>query len=349
MRDNRLPLGQILVLLGGMGLLLILVSHPLFVPPQIPSLAVIVKPKGYGYVGNLFRVNADGSQLEQLAADVNTVAPVWSPNGEQIAFMKDRDLWIVDADGLHLRQLTHDVTVSSEPAWSPDGRSIVLIADNNVAVIDLTGATLRRITDQARPEGGQDEYGYGYPSWSPDGKTIAFEGYHRPTANNDIFVVDAACADPNCVGRFSINSPLDEHGYDWSPNSQSIVFGSVRSKTRLFKLYVIDLTDDTTRQLTTDALIDNDPEWSPDGSKIAFDSITQDLSKRFVSVVDIDGNVNWTLPIQSINGITSLEWSPNGRWLAYSVDQELYLRAEDGITESIHFDNAEFLLFDWRP
>ena len=347
MRENRMPLGQIVVLLVVIGgLLLLLINRP--APLQIMSLAVIAKTSQDD--GTLFRVDADGSHLQQLADHVRPwFAPNWSLDGKQILFVAESDLWIVDADATNKRQLTHNANLSYQPAWSPDEQSIVLISNNNLAVIDLNGTTLRHITNQAKPDATtQDEYGYFDPSWSPDGKYIAFEGYNRITKNNNIFIVDADCANPDlCENQFpGINSPLDELSYDWSPDSQSIVFGSVRSKTRLLKLYVINLTNGITQQLTNDSLTDISPNWSPDGEKISFGSVTKDMSQQFIRLIYVDGREGWTLPVDEA---TQIAWSPDSQLLVYGIGENLYLRAEDGSTRTINFPNMDTLTFAWRP
>jgi len=56
--------------------------------------------------------------------------PVWSPDGSRIAFIgfwKDSSyLFVIDADGNHLTQISHDPLLSClHPSWSPDGRWIV--------------------------------------------------------------------------------------------------------------------------------------------------------------------------------------------------------------------------------
>lgn len=52
--------------------------------------------------GNLYVVNADGSNLRQLTTTGQYDFPVWSPSGTQIAFEKfDHNLWILDIDDDH--------------------------------------------------------------------------------------------------------------------------------------------------------------------------------------------------------------------------------------------------------
>jgi Tol biopolymer transport system component len=55
-------------------------------------------------------------------------APAWSPDGSKIAFYSNRDgdmeIWVVNADGTDLWQLTFNEVHDEGPAWSPDGRFI---------------------------------------------------------------------------------------------------------------------------------------------------------------------------------------------------------------------------------
>jgi len=344
MRERRMPLGQILLLMGVMaGLLLLLVNRPV-----VPTLAVIAKNGPYDYVGSLLRVDADGSHLQQLADNVRPwFAPTWSPDGKHILFVVESDLWIINADGTNKRQLTQSVEVAYEPAWSPDGKYIVVILNNDVAVIDQEGRVIRQITAQKRYKDTPDTYGYAAVSWSPDGKYIAFEAYHRTQKNNDIMIVDASCATPDsCVNLSPINTPVDEHSYDWSPDSQSIVFGSMRSGTGLMKLYVIHLASGITQQLTDDSLSDRDPQWSPDGKQIAFPATSRDGSELFICLIYPDGLEGWTLPVDDVRQVA---WSPDSQFLAYGIGENLYIRADDGSTRTINFPNMDTLTFAWRP
>lgn len=81
---------------------------------------------------------SDGTALRQLISDQDGVAfdPAWSPDGREIAFDDTRngahvqfgrtaDIYVINVDGTHLRQITHDPKRDDEaPHWSPDGREL---------------------------------------------------------------------------------------------------------------------------------------------------------------------------------------------------------------------------------
>ena len=75
-------------------------------------------------------LDADGNDVLNLTAHVGVDGwPAWSPDGRRLVFASERsgssDLWVVEADGSGLRQLTRDPDGDErQPWWSPDGRRI---------------------------------------------------------------------------------------------------------------------------------------------------------------------------------------------------------------------------------
>ena len=110
-------------------------------------------PDGEGEVGEetsaLFTINLDGSRLRRITPWATHPGDAdWSPDGKRIVFEtifewpgRAANVWVVDADGGHLKQLTFDEVQladpdqpflfegSYDPVWSPDGRSILFSHD----------------------------------------------------------------------------------------------------------------------------------------------------------------------------------------------------------------------------
>jgi len=76
--------------------------------------------------------------------------PVWSPEGQRIAFLSERDgnwdIYVMDADGSNPTNLTHDAGFDGYPAWSPDGQRIAFASNRDgnteIYVIAADGSSL---------------------------------------------------------------------------------------------------------------------------------------------------------------------------------------------------------------
>jgi TolB protein len=84
-------------------------------------------------------MNADGSGGQtRLTRMIDTGAyassPSWSPDGGKIAFESDRDgsdseIYVMNADGSDVTQLTNNNASDGSPSWSPDGERIAFVSD----------------------------------------------------------------------------------------------------------------------------------------------------------------------------------------------------------------------------
>ncbi|MFN2635779.1 MAG: hypothetical protein ABR585_01970 [Gemmatimonadaceae bacterium] len=144
---------------------------------------------------------ASASVKKRLDLPIDAIwSPTWSPDDRQIAFSGTHggitDLYIIDADGKNLRQLTNDMYGDLQPAWSPDGTRIAFASDRGpesnlanlkfakwrIAVLNIqTGAI-----DVLPNQGGLNLN----PAWSPDGRQVAFVSDRTGIPN--IFLFDFA-------------------------------------------------------------------------------------------------------------------------------------------------------------
>ncbi|GMW01415.1 MAG: hypothetical protein AMXMBFR84_25520 [Candidatus Hydrogenedentota bacterium] len=93
----------------------------------------------------------------------------FSPDGKKLVFVSDRtknkDIWVMNADGSLQTQLTTDAKDDQHPAFSPNGKSIVFTSNragnNDIWVMDADGGNPRQLTS-----GGDDEE---QPCWSAGG------------------------------------------------------------------------------------------------------------------------------------------------------------------------------------
>ena len=131
---------------------------------------------------DVYVMRADGSGLRQLTDDAaKDRAPVWSPDGSQIAFYSNRggryEIWTVGRDGGDLRQRTvlADAFRRSVyyPVWAPDGRSLVASAENEVFRVPLRAAPVPESEVESLAIEPADAAFVIPLSWSPDGRKLA--------------------------------------------------------------------------------------------------------------------------------------------------------------------------------
>jgi len=210
--------------------------------------------------------------------------PAWSPDGQQIAYVSEREgrrnIYVSDIFGDNERQITDSRGRDYWPSWSPDGRFITFeswLNDNpEIYVIDITTGDERRLTRHP----GKHQH----PVWSPDGARIAVVSYRA--LNWDIYIIDLlwpegteALPDAEQVRRLTDNPGRDEHP-TWSPDGVRLAFMSSREDNT--DLYVMDaqavLTDTGTldganlQRLTSEIAWDAEPSWSADGRSLVFRS-----------------------------------------------------------------------------
>lgn len=179
------------------------------------------------------------------------------------------------------RQLTTDAGFDSLwPKVAPDGRTIVFhrtprgTRDRDYTrastwVMDADGDGLRVVL----PVGAHGWGLQGHAEWSPDGRELALVG--GPATNPQVFIVDADGGRPRRVTRDALGGLRPGTNIDpsWSPDGRSLLFAGCPLAVcpdRLLEVYRVDRDGGGETRLTSDALPDFDPYWSPDGATVAW-------------------------------------------------------------------------------
>ena len=156
--------------------------------------------------------------------------PVFSPDGEKIAFHSDRDgggIFVMGATGESVRRAS---SVGHNPSWSPDGSRLVVademvdfrpnsrVSNSVLSIIDLASGEIEEIP------GLHDAV---QPAWSPDGQWVAFWGLPEGTGQRDLWMVRPDGTD---LVRLTADPPMDWNPY-WSSDGRRLYFSSDRGGT----------------------------------------------------------------------------------------------------------------------
>ena len=139
-------------------------------------------------------------------------APTWSPNGQEIAFIKQGNLDVISAGGGTPRQIStaEDRVAGNSIDWSPDGELIAYFGqDSTLRVIPAAGGLSRVLASNLGPV---DNNGL---AWSPDGQEIAF------TTGGRIWRIARGGGEPSEI-RIPLRGFLGQ--IDWSPEGNRLVF-----------------------------------------------------------------------------------------------------------------------------
>jgi Tol biopolymer transport system component len=264
------------------------------------------------------------------------------PPGKGIVFQAKVDglyqLFRVDPDGRGLRQLTHlDFRGSTVPGveravWSPDGERIAFDSDyrrTKDRVITLytmkpDGSDLAQLPIQL----GRFTL---TPAYSPDGKLLSFD-WARSTDPTDQDHQGIFIARPDGTGlrRLTrLDQPTAHVGRtNWSPDGRWLVFAqSLGPPESSNESVIVKMRPDGTgrRELTLWALDANNAKWSPDGSRIAFNSHNGpgphpgESANVFTMKPDGTGVVQLTHYTGGTRNAYLGGWSPDGRQLVVHI------------------------------
>ena len=162
------------------------------------------------------------------------------------------------------------------------------------------------------------------PDWSPDGRRIAFES--GPDGSLSIFTIGI---DGDHLTRLTDGAYNDE-GPVWSPDGRRIAFYSNRHAEResrpvSLQVYVMNADGSDQRRLTDESsALDYAVTWSPDGTRLAFQSRPEiDPGVHSLYVIRLDGSGRTRVTDGRFDD-RSPAWSPDGSSILFVRSQPLY-------------------------
>jgi Tol biopolymer transport system component len=135
---------------------------------------------------------------------------------------------------------------------------------------------------------------------------------------NELYIMN-----PDGTGLQRLTVGMDPLSFDWSPDGRRIVFAT--SPFGEEDIYAINVDGTGLVNLSnTPATMEATPQWSPDGSRIAF------FKDDGIYLMNSDGsNV-----IKLVTGAALWDWSPEGRRIAFLRDRDIHVINADGTGET---------------
>lgn len=210
------------------------------------------------------------------------LSPAISPDGKLVAYcgakiknespnepyaLSNFNIYVKQADGESVLQLTDKPGRAMTPVWSPDGRFIAY------AQIPNDGTVEKNFLFIIPALGGAEQKIYEAPhlsslDWSPDGKTLVFSARSEQNAPNNLFAISLETREVRQI-TFSADDNFTDP--DFSPDGKMISF--VRVKNKMSEIYVVPLAGGEPQQILTNAkFIIGRARWTPDGENLIFGS-----------------------------------------------------------------------------
>ena len=225
-----------------------------------------------------------------------------------------KELYLCDADGGGLTQLTRDNSIVVGPNWGPDGNSLLytsfLRGFPDVYTLNLRSGRRKSLSSYGGLNTGA--------ALSPNGKELAL--ILSKDGNPELYIQNIRGGKPV---RMTATLRATEASPSWSPDGQSLVFVSDQSGTP--QLYTINRTGGSARRLSTRGRENVAPDWGPNGL-IACSS--REGGRYSIAIIHPSTGETRHLPTDGAD-YEDPSWAPDGRHLVATrtvrYQSELYL------------------------
>ena len=231
-------------------------------------------------------------------------------------------IWMVVATGGEPVALTAEGVSSDHPRWSADGQWLAFTSSrpdaegnegkSQVYLLSRQGGEAQRLTETVQDV---DDF-----AWSPDGKRLVLV-LRDPSPEEQAEAAKGKDADGAGKKKSKAQPP-------WVIDRLTFKEDTIGYLDRRRKhLYVFTIATKSLTQVTSGDYDDSAPAWSPDGKLLAFESnrskpdpdATYATNIWTVAADNTDKGANPTQVTTGLAGEHHPDWSPDGKWIAYSV------------------------------
>lgn len=232
----------------------------------------------------LYTMGADGSHRSPLVG-----VPIdsawdhfgWSPDGKQVTFSAtdpetgQSEVYIVNADGSGLTNLTVHPANDDFVAWTPDGCRLLFLSDRDekagrgrtLYIMDADGSDAQRLIDDVTFCGGSNIRGSNRGVWLPSSssKIVLEQGSHWYVVDVDC-VLSRSTISGDLLPECRVQLPKDPSlacFVNWPPGGKQFSYEGVDTMTTRMDIIVVNFDGTGLRNLTNCPADDISPAWSP--------------------------------------------------------------------------------------
>ena len=216
-----------------------------------------------------------------------------------------KQIYVIAADGGEARQLTKVETGVNNLAWSPDSKRMAFSAEDPEP---------KAMKDR------KEKYG-------------EYEVVHADYNMTHLWTLDIPASETGAISepmRLTKGQTFSVGEFSWSPDGTRIAFSAQRDpdliSSETTDIYVVTVSDDKVKKIVDTPGPDRNPQWSPDGKQIAYETTAG--SKYFfytnvkIAVVDADGGTPHVLTDAFDEDPGLIGWAPDG--IYFAAEQKTY-------------------------
>jgi TolB protein len=244
-------------------------------------------------------------------------------HGDQDKRNQVKEVFVMDADGANIKQITQDKSLAVTPCWGAKGTEAFYTSykdyNPDLCVVSLDGS-------------GDGDFISRWPTfnlsptWSEATQRIALT--LSKDGNSEIYTMDRSGQQ---MKRLTQTRAIDSSPH-WFPNGRQMLFTSDRAG--MPQIYMMDADGINQRRLTFRGSYNDSAVISPKGDKIALASRVANIFDLWL--IDLDGR-NW-VPLTGVDGPQGNNedpsWAPNGRQIAFMSDRtgskQIWIMNSDG-------------------